>query len=353
MKNIFSISLLAFICHLTVHAQTVYVDSNIGDDKNPGTKESPVYSINKAAEIIRSRDNNIYTMKINPGIYVLDSHVPVATEKEMTDKHIIIEASILPGDTSWTPEKMPVITSKAIKGEIPKSYHFVISFLIDENHVTIRGIKFHGYFYPNARYFPIARFNKTKTDLLVEQCMFVGETNNSQIQVGVIAHGNEIKVDHCIFYKVRNTVVFFQDSGNGIKNGNCLTNSIIFGANQAVWTSWPDKDFKFENNIVSNCRYVWVKNNFNPTKYSIDNCVIVNNQYYKGVPDSVRLSPGEFEINEKNVTKKGEISLRIIDNDDKPLLLGVDKPLPIDYMHIIPGSLGYDMGAGLFKKRIQ
>ena len=353
MKNIFLISFLTFICHLTVHAQAVYVDSNIGDDKNPGTKESPVYSIKKAAEIIRSRDNDIYTMKINPGIYILDSHISVATVKDMTDKRIVIEASILPGDTSWIPEKMPVITSKAIKGEIPDSYHFVVSFLIDESHVTIRGIKFHGYFYPNARYFPIARFNKTKTDLSVEQCMFVGETNNSQIQAGIIAHGNEIKIDHCVFYKIRNTVVFFQDSGNGIKNGNCLTNSIIFGANQAVWTAWPDKDFKFENNIVSNCRYVWVKNNFNLTKYSIDDCIIVNNQYYKGVPDSVRLKPGEFEINEKNVTKKGEISLRLIDNDDKPLLLGVDKPLPIDYMHIIPGSLGYDMGAGLFIIRKQ
>jgi hypothetical protein len=290
-------------------------------------------------------------MKINPGIYVLDSHVSVATEKVMTDKRIVIEASILPDDTSWAPEKMPVIASKAIKGEIPESYHFVVSFLIDANHVTIRGIKFHGFFYPNARYFPIARFNKTKTDLLVEQCLFVGETDNSQIQAGVIAHGNEIKVDHCVFYKVRNTVVFFQDSGNGIKNGNCLTNSIIFGANQAVWTAWPDKDFKFENNIVSNCRYVWVKNNFNPTKYSINNCIIVNNQYYKGVPDSVHLNPGEFELNEYNVTKKGEISLRLIDNDDKPLLLSVDNPLPSDYMHIIPGSLGYDMGAGLFKNK--
>lgn len=353
MKPAFLFGFLAFFGHFTVHAQVVYVDSNAGDDRNLGTKESPVYSIHKAAEIIRSRDNDIYTMKINPGIYILDGHVPVTTEKEMTDKRITIEASILPGDTSWTPEKMPVITSKALKGEIPDSYHFVVSFLIDESHVTIRGIKFHGYFYPNARYFPVARFNKTKTDLSVEQCMFVGETDNSQIQAGIIAHGNEIKIDHCVFYKVRNTVVFFQDSGNGIKNGNCITNSIIFGANQAVWTSWPDKDFKFENNIVSNCRYVWVKNDFNPTKYSINNCVIVNNLYYKGVPDSVRLRPGEFEINENNVTKKGEISLRLIDNDDKPLLLGVDKPLPIDYMHIVPGSLGYDLGAGLFPDKKQ
>jgi len=344
MKNTFLISFLAFICHLTVHAQVVYVDSNIGDDKNSGTKESPVYSIHKASEIIRSRDNDIYIIKINPGVYILDKHVSVATEKVMTNKRIIIEASILPGDSSWTPEEMPVIVSKSKKGEIPDSYHFVVSFLIDENYVTIRGIKFHGYFYPNTRYFPIARFNKTKTDLLVEQCMFVGDENTSHIQAGLIAHGNEISVDHCVFYKVKNTVVFFQDSGNGIKNGNSLTNSIIFGASQAVWTISPDKDFKFENNIVSNCKYVWVRNYENTTTYSIDNCLIVNNQYDKGVlNDAGVLVPGKFEINERNVTKKGEISLRLIDN--------VDKPLPIDYLHIIHGSLGYDIGAGLFKNR--
>ena len=351
MKKILFVILLVMIYHLNIHAQAVYVDSNTGDDNNKGTKEAPVFSIQKAAEIIRSRNNDIYTMKINPGIYVLENHISVSTEKEMTDKRIIIEASVLPDDPLWTPEQMPVIASKAKKGEILEYYHFVVSFLIDESHVTIRGIKFSGYFYPNARYFPIARFNKTKTDLLVEQCMFVGETDNSQIQVGVIAHGNEIKVDHCVFYKVRNTVVFFQDSGNGIKNGNCLTNSIIVGANQAVWTSSPDKDFKFENNIVSNCRYVWVKDDFNTTKYTINNCIIVNNQYYKGVPDSVRLNPGEFEINEKNVIKTGKISLRLIDNDDKPLLVGIDMPLPIDYMHIIPNTTGYEIGAGIFKHR--
>ncbi len=353
MRNSILIGILALFCHLTIYAQAVYVDSNIGDDKNPGTKSAPVFSIQKAAEIIKSQDNNVYIMKINPGIYILDSHVSIATEKEMTDKRIVIEAGILPDDTSWTPEKMPVITCQAKKGEIPEYYHFVVSFLIDESHVSIRGIKFHGYFYPNTRYFPIARFNRTKTDLLVEQCMFVGDADISQIQVGVIAHGNEIKVDHCIFYKVRNTVVFFQDSGDGIKTGNGITNTIIFGANHGVWTAWPDKDFKFENNIISKCKYVWVKNNFNTTKYSIDNCVIVNNQYYKGMADSVRLSPGEFEITENNVTKKGEISLRLIGNEDKPFLDSVDKPLPIDYMHIVPGSLGYDMGAGLFKKRKQ
>ncbi len=60
MKNILLFSLLVLICNLTIHAQEVYVDSNIGDDNNPGTKEAPVYSINKAAVIISSKDNDIY-----------------------------------------------------------------------------------------------------------------------------------------------------------------------------------------------------------------------------------------------------------------------------------------------------
>ncbi|MEJ2629176.1 MAG: hypothetical protein P8078_11535, partial [bacterium] len=79
----------------------IYVDSNIGNDKNPGTKDFPVNSIGKAAEIIRSKDNDIYIMKINPGIYVLDSAISISTEKDMTDKRIVIEASILPDDSSW------------------------------------------------------------------------------------------------------------------------------------------------------------------------------------------------------------------------------------------------------------
>lgn len=212
----------------------------------------------------------------------------------------------------------------------------------------------HGYFYPQTSYFPIARINKTMTDLLVEQCMFVGDANISQIQAGVIAIGNEVNIDHCVFYKLRNSVVFFLDSGNGIKHGNSLTNSIIYGTSQAVWTVSPDEDFTFANNIVSDCKYVWAKNNFNTTKnYSIDNCLIINNRYYKGIANNIRLIPKEFEINENNVTKRGKILLRLTGIDDEPLLLGVDEPLPIDYMHVIPGSPGYDMGAGIFKNKKQ
>lgn len=353
MKKNLIIILLTMISQLIIHAQAVYVDCINGDDSNSGIKTAPVYSIGKAIEIIKSRDNDIYIMKINPGIYILDNHISVISEKDMTDKRIIIEASVLPGDSIWTPEKMPVITSKAMKGEIPINSNFVVSFLIGESHVTIRGIKFQGYFYPHVRYFPIARFDKTKTDLLVEQCIFNGDANISQIQAGIIANGNEIKIEHCIFYKIRNTVVFFLDSGEGIKTGNGITNSVIYGTSQAVWTVSPDKDFKFENNIVSNCRYVWAKNDFNTTKYAIDNSIIVNNKYYTGIANKERLSPIDFEIKENNVIKKGEISLILTGNNDEPYLDEVDKPLPINYMHPNPDLIENDIEAGLFINREQ
>ena len=86
MKNTLLICFLVFIYPFIVNAQAVYVDSSVGEDKNPGTKEAPVFSIQKAAEIIESRRNDVYTIKINPGIYVLDSHVKIATEKKMINK---------------------------------------------------------------------------------------------------------------------------------------------------------------------------------------------------------------------------------------------------------------------------
>lgn len=345
MQMIPMIIFLFFFC-FTVNAQAVYVDSNIGTDKNPGTKEAPVFSIQKAAEIIRSKDNDIFTMRINPGIYVLDKHVSVGTEKKLDGKRIIIEASILPDDTSWTPEKMPVIISRALKGEIPENAHFVTCFRIDQSHVTIRGLKFHGYFYPHTRYNPIGRFDKTLTDLLVEQCMFIGDPNISQLHVRIFSSGNKALIDHCVFYKVRNTVVF------GVEPESCgITNSIIFGASQAVWTVGPDNNFRFENNIVSNCRYAWVRGNLNSAEYSLTNCVVVNNKFYTGVPDKVQLNPVEFEIKENNVIEDGEISLRLTGVEDRPTLDCVDKPLPKDYMHIIPNTLGYELGAGIFKHR--
>jgi hypothetical protein len=342
IKKALLINIILYIYILPAYSQAVYVDEVNGDDNNDGSEESPFYSIHKAIEIIQSGDNDIYVMKINPGIYVLENYIPVSTEKDMTGKRIVIEAGILPGDPSWTPEKMPVIVNKSKKGLIQGFDDWIVSFFIDESRVTIRGIKFSGYLYPNSYYFPIARINKQKTDLLVKQCMFVADEHASHIQVAVIAHGNEIKVDHCVFYKVANGVVYWENAdGSSIKTGNALTNTIIIGGFSAIWTSLPDDNFVFENNIVTDCNFFWIKNYFNETIYSIDNCVIVNNQHYQGVWYEEGVIPEAFEINETNIIKEGEISLRLITD--------VDSPLPEDYLHILSKSIGYDLEAGLFE----
>jgi hypothetical protein len=346
MKKTLLVSLLALICHLLVHAQAVYVDSYVGDDKNLGTKEAPLFSINKAAEIIRSRDNNIYVIKINPGIYVLDKHVSIATEKSLTNKRIVIEATILPDDTAWTPDKMPIIFTKSQKGEIMQKDlwikdNWITSFYINESHVTIRGLKFLGYNYPVNFYYPIARFNKSKTDLLVEQCMFLGDLQTSVIQASIIAHGDSVNVDHCVFYNANNAVIYWEDSGNGIKTGNSMTNCIVYGATGcAIWASLPDIDFICKNNIVTNCNFFWIKEDTDTTTYTIDSCVIVNNQHDKG---DENLNPSNYALNEINVIKEGEISLRMINT--------IWEPWPKDHLHVVPNTLGYNIGAGLFNKK--
>jgi hypothetical protein len=344
MKKTLTLSLLFFIYYFTVHAQAVYVDSNIGNDNNTGTEKAPVFSINKAAEIILSKDNDIYSIKINPGIYILDKRITVATEKAMTDKRIVIEASILPDDSTWTPEKMPVIISRSKTGEIMAQDNFlkdnwITSFYINESHVTIKGLKFLGSNYPAKVFYPISRFNKTKSDLLVEQCIFLGDLQTSSIQAGIIAHGDSVKVDHCIFYNTNNAVVYWQDSGNGIKTGNSMTYCIVYGTSEsAIWAYSPDNNFVYKNNIVSNCKIFWSTNTLiNNAKYTVDNCVIVNNKIFTGDGEK----PLTFALNETNVIKEGTISLRLINS--------VFEPMPIDHLHIVPNTLGYNLGAGLFK----
>ena len=347
MKS-FILSLIVHIFILScsiqnLYSQEIYVDCETGDDDNNGSVAAPLMTIEKAVEIVRNNNNDIYTIRINPGIYVLDHPLLIDTDKDMTDKRIVIEASVLPGDETWTPEKMPVVFSISKKGEVQgQDYHFVVSFLINESHVTIRGLKFPGYFYPNTRYFPIARFDKSKTDLFVEQCLFVGHEDASHLQVGIIAHGNGVRADHCVFYHVRNSVVFWMDDGSGIKTGNGISNSIIYGATQSgVWTAWPDKDFMFKNNIVSDCKYAWIKNYDNPTVYQIDHCIFVNNQYDQAIAGTTVMAQA-FEVKENNVIREGEISLR-------PKHEVTHYNLPADYLHVIPNTLGYDMSAGLFK----
>jgi len=114
----------------------------------------------------------------------------------------------------------------------------------------------------------------------------------------------------------------------------------------AVWLAWPDRDFVFNNNVIANCNYALIKDDFNSFKYSIENSVIVNNKFYMGIASNNGLKPDAFNINENNIVKTGEVSLKTMNEN-------VDDALPVDYLHVLPNSPGYNIGAGLFKNKKQ
>ncbi len=64
--TLFGITLL-WLGNSVVFAQTVYVDNSSGDDGNTGSETSPIQTIGKALELVRQADNDIRTIRINPG----------------------------------------------------------------------------------------------------------------------------------------------------------------------------------------------------------------------------------------------------------------------------------------------
>lgn len=172
--------------------------------------------------------------------------------------------------------------------------------------------------------------------------MFVADFDASHIQVAVLAHGNGIRINHCVFKGVKNAVVYWMSDKKADKMGNGMTNSIIIDSKHAIWTAWKDKDFIFKNNIVANCKYFWIRNQNNSTLYPVEKCMVVNNTHYQGVPTKNSVEPTTFDMNENNVTKEGEVSIRLINN--------IDDPIPNDYLNIVPGTQGYELNAGIFIK---
>lgn len=329
-----------------VNAQTIYVDFNKGDDKNNGTIKSPVRTLDKASELVSKNElTGSTTIKVAPGIYNLTDKIVFNKDRYSEKERLIIEAAVLPDDTSWSPEKMPVIISTS---EASENFGFEcsIGINIEVNHATIRGLKFLGNPNPDVYYYyPVGRSGKDLTDLEVTQCLFVGEKDAMPIQSGILAHGNQIKVTHCVFYNCRNSVVFYfaNEDRNIERYGSEMSYCIVDGAYESgIWTASPDKDYKFSHNIITNCKYAWVHNIDNKTKYTIEDCIITNNEnYITSLNGKIwEFAPSDIIYTEINVIKKGEILLQKKTEDGFVM--------PKDYLHVAKGKFGGELNAGLF-----
>ena len=111
-KLIFTATLFTILSSAAI-AEVLYVDSQNGNDTNPGTSEKPLFTLGKAAMLVNnSSDSGPTTIKIFPGIYNLTETIVIENSRPYSVKNrLTIEARVLPDDPGWKPLFMPVILS--------------------------------------------------------------------------------------------------------------------------------------------------------------------------------------------------------------------------------------------------
>lgn len=332
--------LLSIIFSLVIRqlaAQTIFVNGASGNDAANGKAETPVATLQRAVNLAKTykTDENV-TIKVAPGLYTLRDKVTI-DKKNTGEAWLTIEATVMPDDPDWKPAQMPVIQSVSSVNSTTQFRH-AVGFLVDADHVRIRGMKFIGNSNPDVQYYyPVNRKDSTLTGLDVSQCYFVGERNSAPIQGSIWAHGTGIHVDHCIFYGTKNALLLFM----AIRDFS-LKNSIIAGAYEsAVWFGAFKEDFVFENNIVSNSAYLWLRPEKTYPKYHFKNCLFTGLQHEMGYYTKDGAVPADRNAHtEEQVAHSGQLLLSEVATNG----------LPQDYLNPLPASEGRNLNAGIFKK---
>ena len=240
---------------------------------------------------------------------------------------------------------MPFSVEKNAKGEITGGQNFGI--LIQNSHVTIQGLRVLGEpVHENpakgilVRNYPIVWDGKNLEDLRITQCLFMGNKLAIPNHLAVLSNGKALEVDHCVFYGVKDAVVMWNSPAN---NSSMHHNLVIDSYGGIVWTWSATPDFKFYNNVISNANVLWILNKDEKDAFLIENSIIVGYNTYvnkgggpQGFGDAAK--PEKLKKGENIVLKK-KGNLEIIDDQTSKL-----------YLHIKPGTLGSNLGAGLFTK---
>ncbi|UZR99430.1 right-handed parallel beta-helix repeat-containing protein [Chondrinema litorale] len=327
-------------CHFT-NAQVFYVDGKNGNDQSEGSKANPFKSIEKAVSVANMlTGNGDVSIKIFPGIYTLQDKIAIHPLRAFSDtSSFTIEAAILPENADWEHAKMPVIQSVALNNSDTQFPHST-AFLVASDYVKIKGLKFIGNANPEITYYyPITRESNALKNLTVENCYFIAEKNSTFIQGGIWAHGEEIKINQCVFYNCKNAILTFSK----IKNTS-VTNSIIHGAYEsAFWIGDEDPEFEFKNNVISNCNFVFTIAPHNKATFNLSNSVICDNAYYFGEWNREKgkvIEIDDYKVKETDITKKGKVKL-------------VEREIagfPENFLQLTPESTGYQLNASIFEQ---
>ena len=333
----------------------IYVNANTGSNSGDGTYNSPLQTLDEAAKRINSsKGKGEITVYLSKGVYGMSSTAdfnPVNWEFTKEER-LTIRAEVLPDDANWHPDEMPVILStmpfsveKNDKGEITGAQNFGI--LLQKSHITIQGLRILGepvHENPSkgilVRNYPIVWEGKNLEDLKITQCLFIGSRYAIPNHLALLANGTGLEVDHCLFYGVKDAVVMWNSpSANSSMHHNLIVDS--YGG--VVWTWSATSDFKFYNNVISNGNVLWVLDKDEKLSYTMSNSIIV------GFNSLVNKGGGAQGFGEKANPAKIKISKDVILKKDGKLEIVYDQTSKL-YLHIKPGTLGANLGAGLFTK---
>jgi hypothetical protein len=248
----------------------------------------------------------------------------------------------MPDDAGWSPQRMPIIVTVVPTKAAPGAGEEARGLEIETSHVTLGGLKFTGspdYYYidgrQNRRSYPIWRDGKSLEDLVVTQCMFVGNVDVMPLRVAVLANGDGFVLDHCVFFNCQNPVVF-GDGKDGASHHNAMRYCLVYGSNYSgVWTTQGTaEDFEFHHNIIADGRAGWV-NEGKRARFQVRDCIFAGNTYVaaNGGGSSI---PTDF-MQMENVQMTGKIEIEKDQGKN-------------NYLQLKEGSFGSALKAGLFKK---
>jgi len=343
------IILFAVILYMTIPgrlwSQVLYVDAVKGSDEAPGTLSAPLASLEKAADLADGFTRQApVIIKIAPGLYKLTRTVKITSPAgRQAPEAYTLEAMVMPGDTNWRPNVMPVIQSVSANNTY-KDFDHCAGIEVFRNKVCIRGLKFVGNANPGADYYyPIERDSAGLQDLEISQCYFIGDKNSAPIQGALYTQGAGIHVDHCIFFGCKHDLLLFE----GIRSFS-LTHSILYGSyGAAVWFGTqkdPDQPFTFNDNIIAACNYFWALATTSAHPLCrFTNSLIAGNEHYLAVRVNGNLTPfdGDDGHAESGILRSGKVSLNEV----------TIKGMPHDFLSLAPGSAGTDIDAGIFKRQ--
>lgn len=357
---------------------TFHVHPEKGVDGNAGSKDSPLRTLGEAMRRVNeSTASGAMTIVLSEGVHAVTETLVLKPERRMFTKaeRLTIRAEVLPDDAEWHIGRMPTLIHTM---PIPATWNgrpdalggAANGMLVETNHVTVKGLKILGLPVVETpqtglkrRLYAIARLRQDLDDLEVAQCLFASDQLIASLHVGIIAHGTNIVVHHCVFRGyTKDAVVFWTPGSTGNAMRNCLFDGMY---SSTVWTAETASDFDYRNNVVTGANYVWIYQAgssaranvgaggqlpggattapLQPNHYKVVNSYFAGNKKLTGTGVGARVEFADIDASFLELSGTKVVA--------EPVVLGHDSTSR-DYLHPVAGSAAAAIGAGLFTKPV-